>query len=150
MVLANFAAQRTHRDMPERLRVKWDLTRRLYETGFSRKDILELYRLIDWLLRLPVGLEHEFKQQVRTYETSKTMPYVTSIEKLAKEEGRVEGRVEEAAELVLRLLRRRWPILSSALEQRVRALQLPRLEALAEAVLDLKSLADLEAWLSTP
>ena len=78
------------------------------------------------------------------------MPYVTSIEKIAKEEGRVEGRVEEAAELVLRLLRRRWAALSSAVEQRVRALQLPRLEALAEAVLDLKSPADLEAWLSTP
>ena len=76
------------------------------------------------------------------------MPYVTSIEKIAKEEGRVEGRVEEAAELVLRLLRRRWPSLSLGLEQRVRGLELNRLEALAEAVLELGSPADLEVWLS--
>jgi len=79
VVLANWAAQRTRGDMPERLRVKWDLTRRLYESGFNRRDILELYRLIDWLLRLPAGLEREFKQQVKTYEESKIMPYVTSI-----------------------------------------------------------------------
>jgi hypothetical protein len=35
VVLANWAAPRTRTDMPERLRVKWNLTRRLYAVGKS-------------------------------------------------------------------------------------------------------------------
>ncbi len=84
IILANWAAQRTRRDMAERLRWKWDLTRRLYDAGFSHKDILELYRLVDWLMRLPDGLEREYREQVREYERSKTMPYVTSIQRLGR------------------------------------------------------------------
>ena len=145
VILANWLAQRTHGDMPERLRVKWDLTRRLYEAGFGRKDILELYRLLDWLLRLPEGMNQEFKQQVRTYEESKAMAYVTSIERMAKE----EGRVEEAAELVVRQLRRRWSPLGPTVEKRVRALSVEQLENLAEALLDFASLAELESWLAS-
>ena len=60
-------------------------------SGFSRKDVLELYRLVDWLVGLPPELERDFKRQVRDYEESKVMPYVTSIERMAKEEGRSEG-----------------------------------------------------------
>ncbi len=94
IILANRAAQQTRGDMPERSRWKWDLTQRLYDAGYSEQDVLELYRLIDWLLRLPAGLELEFKQKVAAYERSKAMPYVTSIERMAKEEGRQEGRQE--------------------------------------------------------
>ena len=94
LILANWATQRTRHDPPERKRWKWDLTRRLYEAGLDRKDILELYRLLDWLMRLPEGLEREYKQQLKEYEQSKIMPYVTSIERMGREEGRVEGRAE--------------------------------------------------------
>ena len=144
IVLANWAAQQTRQDMTERSRVKWNLTRRLYEADLGKKDVLELYRLIDWLLRLPPELEQDFKRQVRDYEESKTMPYVTSIERLAKEEGREEGR----AEVVLRLLRRRWEALPSGLEVRIRVLSLEQQANLAEALFDFTSLGDLETWLS--
>jgi predicted transposase YdaD len=91
IVVANWLAQQTRADMRRRLRVKWDLTRRLYEADYKRKDILELYRLIDWLLSLPPEFDSRFKEQVVEYETKKRMPYVTSIERLAKEEGLQEG-----------------------------------------------------------
>jgi hypothetical protein len=140
IVLANWAAQTTVQDMRERLSVKWDLTRRLYDAGLDRQDILELYRLVDWLLRLPEGLEQDFKQRVRTYEQSKIMPYVTSIERLARAEG--------GAEVILRLLRHRWKSLAPVMEQRIRALPSEQLENLAEAVLDFGSPSELEAWLA--
>jgi flagellar biosynthesis/type III secretory pathway protein FliH len=59
---------------------------------------LELYRLIDWLLVLPEGLARQFKQQLMSYEQSQVMPYVSSIERTAKEEGHAEGRAEGHAE----------------------------------------------------
>ncbi|MSU36357.1 MAG: DUF4351 domain-containing protein [Pedosphaera sp.] len=58
-----------------------------------------------------------------------------------------KGRHEESLRLVSRLLRRRLGPLPEAVETRLRGLSLNRLEALAEALLDFSSLADLKAWL---
>lgn len=153
MVVANWAAQRTGGDMGARREWKWALTRRLYDAGFGRQDVLELYRLIDWLLRLPVELEQAHGEQLRQYEEQKRMRYVTSIERLAREEGqtagRAKGRVEEGMELVLRQLRRRFGSLAPELEQRIRALTVEQVEGLAEALLDFAGPADLEKWLQS-
>jgi len=127
IILANWAAQQTRHDMAERRRWKWDLTRRLYEAGFSRKDILELYRLVDWLMRLPEGLEREYKEQLKEYERSKTMPYVTSIERIGREEGRVEGReegrVEAVRESILEVLEARLGVVPPEVRQRLTELE---------------------------
>ncbi len=91
------------------------------------------------------------------------MRYVTSIERMAREEGqtegraegeakgqakgRAEGRAQEGIELVLRLLRRRFGSLAPELERRVGALTVGEVEALAEALLDFGGPTDLEKWL---
>jgi predicted transposase YdaD len=59
-----------------------------------------------------------------------------------------QGRQEGELEMALRLLRRRCGAISAEQEDRIRALSLERLEALAEALLDFKSPADLVAWLA--
>ncbi|MFO1423152.1 MAG: DUF2887 domain-containing protein [Candidatus Competibacteraceae bacterium] len=58
-----------------------------------------------------------------------------------------EGRQEESVTLALRLLRRRLGPLPAAQEHWIRQLSLERTEALAEAVLDFQTAADLTAWL---
>jgi predicted transposase YdaD len=65
-----------------------------------------------------------------------------------KQEGRQEGRQEGELEMALRLLRRRCGAISAEQEAGIRALSQERLEALAEALLDFKSPADLVAWLA--
>jgi predicted transposase YdaD len=62
-------------------------------------------------------------------------------------EGRQEGRQEGELSVALRQLRRRCGELNPQQEARIRALPLARLEALAEALLDFKGVADLAAWL---
>jgi predicted transposase YdaD len=62
-------------------------------------------------------------------------------------EGRTEGQQQEAAALVLRLLRRRLGALSTEVESRIRALPVAELEALGEALLDWHTSAELMAWL---
>jgi hypothetical protein len=160
LVLANWVAQQTRQDMGERLRRKWDLTRRLYQAGLGRREILELYRLIDWLLVLPEGLARQFKQQLMSYEQSQVMPYVTSIERMAKEEGRAEGRTEGRiegrtegrtegmVETILRQLHRRCGSVSPTAETRIRALPAERLQELAESLLEFESQAHLQTWLT--
>jgi predicted transposase YdaD len=61
-----------------------------------------------------------------------------------KLEGHQEGRQEEAAGLVLRLLKRRLGQLSAEQEERVRGLSVSQLEDLGEALLDFTAMADVE------
>ena len=66
-----------------------------------------------------------------------------------RQEGRQEGQQEGELEMALRLLRRRCGQLNPRQEERIRALPLARLEALAEALLDFQGPADLEGWLAS-
>ena len=61
-----------------------------------------------------------------------------------KEEGRQEGQ----AELVLRLLKRRWGVVPNPLQDRIAGLPVAQLEALAEALLDFHLLSEVEACLN--
>ena len=66
-----------------------------------------------------------------------------------REEGRQEGRLIEAANLVLRLLTRRFgQELSEQLRTTIATLPLPLLEELVEALLDFGTVAELETWLT--
>ena len=62
--------------------------------------------------------------------------------------GREEGRGEGEAKVTLRLLSRRCGPLSETTTNRIQALPLEQLEALAEALLDFTGPDDLSAWLA--
>jgi predicted transposase YdaD len=66
-----------------------------------------------------------------------------------KEEGREEGRQEGQAQLLLRLLQRRCGSLPSQAQDRIRTLSVEQLEKLGEALLDFRSVSDLDQWLNT-
>jgi len=63
---------------------------------------------------------------------------------LGEEQGLKTGELE----ITLRLLRRRCGGLTASQVGRIRSLPLPQLEALADALLDFQSAADLDAWLA--
>lgn len=72
----------------------------------------------------------------------------TRVYREIKEEGRNEGRVEEAANLVMRLLTKRFGEIPQSMRSHISSLPLPVLEDLSEVLLDFSSVADLQAWLS--
>lgn len=61
-----------------------------------------------------------------------------------------QGRQNGERDLLLRQMRRRFGSLPEGLVERIHGLQLPKLEALAEAFVDFRSIADAEAWLERP
>ena len=144
---AHLSAQRTRKNHEERLGIRWRMLRNLYERGWSREEIIELHRLLDWLLVLPPKMNLEFRQRVLEYEKEKIMPYITSNEQIATEEGRQEGRLEGRQAVILRQLRRRLGGLENATERRVCDLGAENLELLAEDLLDFTSVSDLNQWL---
>ena len=57
VVGGHLQARATRRDPEGRLQGKLRLIQRLYERGYARQDVLELFRFIDWVLTLPAGLK---------------------------------------------------------------------------------------------
>jgi len=136
---AQIEALRTAGDPEGRYRAKWQLVRKLYEMGWSAEQVRELFTLIDWMMHLRVDLEQRFKQELDQLEESLQMPYVTSVERIAKAEG--------TAVVLLKQLGKRWGLMPEEVQQHIRCLTFDQLAALGEALLDFDSLDDLQVWL---
>jgi predicted transposase YdaD len=67
---------------------------------------------------------------------------------LGQQEGRLEGRQAEASAMTQRQLLRRFGALATEQQARIQALPLVELEALADALLDFQTAADLTDWLA--
>jgi hypothetical protein len=99
----------TKNNVDQRKAWKFRLTRGLYEKGYDRQEILDLYRFIDWILTLPEAVEREFWQELQVFEEERKMTYVTNVERFGIEKGVIQGE----RSLILRLLSRRVGVLSS-------------------------------------
>jgi len=105
VVMAHLRALETHDDAERRSRFKLGLTRWLLTRGYSREEVMRVFRIIDWILRLPEDLEIRYWQQVQAYEEERHVAYITSVERIGmqrgleqgREEGREEGRREGVA-----------------------------------------------------
>jgi len=122
VVLAHLEAQRTRKDGRGRLRSKVGLVRELHRRGYGEADVQQLFRFIDWLLALPDELERDFQTELRTLKEEKSMRYITSIERMGREDGRKDGRKEGLLEGVRLALELRFGDAGLALMPEVQAL----------------------------
>ncbi|MFO1430944.1 MAG: hypothetical protein U1F76_12495 [Candidatus Competibacteraceae bacterium] len=100
VVMAHLQTQATQGNPEARLNEKLRIVRRLYEQGYSRQDILKLFRFIDWVLVLPAGLEARFQIEPAQLEAERNMPYVTSVERMGIEKEIQQGLQQGKATLV--------------------------------------------------
>jgi Domain of unknown function (DUF4351) len=96
-------------------------------------------RFITWVMILPDTLEQQFWQEILAFEEEQNMPYMTSVERL--------GRQEEACALVLGQLADQVGELPSDVVSRIHALPLPQIQSLSRALLRFSQLGDLQQWL---
>jgi hypothetical protein len=94
VVLAHLKTLETKKDQQQRWYWKFQLTKELYQHGFSKTDILTLYRFIDWIMALPKELEETCHQAIYKFEEELAMPYITYAERSGIEKGKQEGRKE--------------------------------------------------------
>jgi len=125
----------------------------LYQRGWDRQRIIDLFAVIDWLLRLPQELEERLWGAVMELEQEKNMPYVTSIERIGlrrgldqgREEGRKEGRKEGEATVLLRLIELKFGPPDAAMRKRVESADAETLLRWSERILTAASLDELFA-----
>ncbi len=83
LVMAHLRTQATRQNLEDRLGWKLRLVTGLLEAGYSEDKVLELRRLIDWMMALPKELELVFNSEIQRYQEQRAMPYVTSFERFA-------------------------------------------------------------------
>jgi hypothetical protein len=106
IIMAHLKSKATKQDPAARAQWKWTVVRGLYRRGYGRSDILELFRLIDWMMVLPEELQQEFNQRVKQATEETEMPLLSHMELRAMEKGKEEGKEEVA----LNFLRMGLPI----------------------------------------
>jgi hypothetical protein len=136
VVMAHLKTKETRNDGAARKEWKFKLTRMLYERGYERQDILNLFRFIDWILELPEDLKRSFRDELEEYERERQMPYVTSIERMGIEQGIEQGiekgRDRERQAIALNLLRKNIPLETIAEATGLAIEQLQQLQASQE------------------
>jgi len=82
VVMAHLKALETRKYHSSRKQWKIGLTKLLYQKGYSRTGVLNLYAFIDWVLALPDALEKIFLEDLREFEKEKKMPYYSTKSRL--------------------------------------------------------------------
>ncbi|MGK7947100.1 MAG: transposase [Microcystaceae cyanobacterium] len=144
IVAAHLTTQRTRQDVSSRYQGKLGIAKSLYQRGYSRQDILELFRLIDWMINLPALEEQNFKQEIQRYEEDLQMPYVTSFERIARQ----EGIVQNGREAILEVLEVRFSSFPNELAEKINQLEdTEQLKTLHREAITVGSLAEFQEYL---
>lgn len=134
----------------ERYVSKLRILRDAVDMGFDRKIMIKLFRLTDWLLRLPKSLETQLRT-VLTQERGGKVNYITSWEEIAMEQGIEQGmergRRAAAFDLTRLLLSERFGAIAPEVEGQMQNLSEEQLRSLATALLHFENIQDVSAWL---
>jgi hypothetical protein len=100
LVLADWKTRQTRHDDSNRKQWKLRIVKGLYQQNWTKERILEILRLIDWMMTLPEDLAMSFDFELAEIETEKEMKYVTSFERHGMEKGLEQGRAEGILESI--------------------------------------------------
>lgn len=101
IVVLAYLKTRVTRTYPEdRLQWKLRLFKLLYKRGYSKEDIVELMRFIDWIMVLPEALTIRFDEAVFQYEEERRMKYVTSFERHGIKKGIQQDQLQTLREAI--------------------------------------------------
>ena len=142
VVIGYLQAKKTTNNGEERLEKKLEIVKSMYEKGYERETVLQLFRLLDWMMILPKELTQKFDTEMSDYEEEKKMPYVTSVELLHIQRG-VEQLLSNARQSILQVLEIRFQSVPKEIGDRLNSLSdLPRLQELLGISVTISSVDD--------
>ncbi len=142
VVRAHLSVLESGKDPNELFKRKFSLVKDLYTSGYSRADIVKLFRFIDWLMALPAAHERLFWKELANYEEGKKMPYITSVERIGREDGIQQGSLS----LLCRQIAKRFQVSADMAKPMFEGLNANAIEELGERFLDAESLDEMRRW----
>ncbi len=96
LVMAQIKAKRLKGNNKNLFEFRLGLTRLLYQRGYSREQVIELFHFIGWMIRFPDALEQQLIEAVKLVEEEFKMPYINTVEQYGIKQG-IEKGIEKAA-----------------------------------------------------
>jgi predicted transposase YdaD len=142
----------------ERVQVKLEFLRMLINMELDLARMTLLTGFFETYLRLDETEEKQLEEEMGKMdekEANRMIEITTSWEekgrvkgrKEGKTEGRTEGIVEGQANILVRLLKKKFSNMSVEMENQVRSLPAEKLQELAEAIFDLETIEEVRAFL---
>jgi hypothetical protein len=131
VVRIHLLALQTRHSPARRLDGKKALLQALYDAAFSEAQFFDLYVFLDWVLTLPEDLERQFADFIVTCEETKSMKYVTNIERRGiqqglqqgVQQGLQQGLLQKSRENLIEVLKIRFSRLSKTLVTQIEAIE---------------------------
>lgn len=158
VTLAHLRTQQTRHDAEQLYAAKWQLTRLLFQRGRRKARIIELFKVINWMMVLPEPMQERYWQAVIKLEKERKMEWITPLEQMfldrgrqkglregleqGLEQGREEGRREGALTLLERQLARRFGAIPKTVQNKLAKASLAQLAAWSDVVPEAASLKE--------
>ena len=148
ITLAHLRKQQARHDPDQLYAAKWQVTKLLYRHGWSKRRIIVLFDVINWMMALPAPHQKRYWQAIRQLEKERSMKWVEPLEQFYRDQGwekglkkgRQEGRQEGAAALLERQLIRRFGPLPQTVRNKLAKSSLAQIDAWSDALPDAESL----------
>lgn len=151
VTLAHLKANETRGDPVARYDWKMRLVTGLYDRGLTKVQMVRLFSVIEWVIKLPPVQKVLFRQALDEFEKERSVQILPQTFQLYKDEGLEAGRAEGRAEGIELGLKLRFGQPGLDLVPRVRAVKDPAaLDALFKAVETAPDLAAFAALLPPP
>lgn len=148
--MAHLKTKATTSNLSEREQWKWNLSRLLYEKGYNRKEIIDLYKVIDLMMTLSEDLQLQFENKLTQYEEERKMPLLTNIERGALARGEQKGAKETYEENIIDLLKIRFNSVPKSIEDSLKNIDdLAFLKQLLISTISVKSLEEFEELINS-
>ncbi|MBF0349206.1 MAG: hypothetical protein HQL81_16180, partial [Magnetococcales bacterium] len=138
VTLAHLHAKRTRHRAEDRYQEKHRLIRKLYQGGFNRQQVIDLFRFVDWVLRLPKELDDRLNKEIIEFEEDQKMPYISSMERFLMKRDEQRG----MATMLTSQLERRFGSVPDWASEKIASAESPSLEEWGLRFVDAQSLDD--------
>jgi hypothetical protein len=134
----------------ERVQVKLEFLRMLINMELDLARMTLLTGFFETYLRLDETEEKQLEEEMGKMdekEANRMIEITTSWEEKGRVKGKTEGIVEGQANILVRLLKKKFSNMSVEMENQVRSLPAEKLQELAEAIFDLETIEEVRAFL---
>jgi 16S rRNA C967 or C1407 C5-methylase (RsmB/RsmF family) len=100
MVMAHLKTQATSANMEERQQWKRVLFRLLLSKGYSREQVVNLFRFVDRMMKLPKELEEQLTTEIIEGREERQMPFMSQFEEIAQEKATLRNQRQNTLEIL--------------------------------------------------
>jgi len=151
VVMAHLLALKSAGDSRKRMNGKLTLIRHLYRKNFSKQDIINLFRFIDWIMYLPEETDSLFWEELTELEKENKMPYITSIERIGFkrgiQQGIQQGNQDGKSFIIAKQIARKFKSQAETELSVLKNLKTDDLTELGELIFDFDSLEEVHEWI---